>query len=309
MKRIWIFTALCLCFGEMSGFTFSPKEVNTFYMRSNLQADDLDTFELAEDEADQFNIYLCTWYLLVNPGDRLAVKFTPPNYPFRILEASYVPVGSLEDSTYTESCKLIFYEEGAQGPGDQIGQRTASAELPLWFNWFDVSDLDMVVQSGSFYFAVEFQKANKPVFQYDLVKPLHHVSWLYTQDQGWRSWDNVTVQDHPKPMGDTADLILRIKGSFPSGDIVELKPCDCDIVQTSIQVYEDEIRYTLAQPGWVEVTLWDCVGRKLEILHSSFREAGNHFLSWDGSRLPSGTYFVCLNTPEVRETAKAVIAY
>ncbi|MBD3284969.1 hypothetical protein GF359_01225 [candidate division WOR-3 bacterium] len=305
MKKILVMVVVCLSFVLMPGFTLTSIDANDFRGTSRLQADGLDTLELAEDEADKFNIYLCTWYLVVNAGDRLAVKFTPPNYPFRILEAAYVPVGSIDDSTYRETCTLIFYDEGMQGPGAQMGQRTASAEYPLWFNWFDVSDMNMVVESGSFYFAVQYHKANLPVFQYDLVKPLHHASWYYTQDQGWRSWDNVTLEDHPKPMGDTADLILRIKGSLPSGDILELEP---DIMQpTTLKVSGDEIYYTVEQSDYIEITLWDAIGRKRADIHKGFMNPGEYSNNLNYSGLPRGIYYILMDAGDIHTGTKFTV--
>ena len=52
------------------------------------------------------------------------------------------------------------------------------------------------------------------------------------------------------------------------------------------------IRFALARPGHVTVSLHDGAGRLLETIADGAMEPGDHALLFDGRGLSSGTYFV-----------------
>ncbi|MQY70739.1 PKD domain-containing protein, partial [bacterium] len=113
----------------------------------------------------------------------------------------------------------MFFDDGAE-PGAELGRKEVSAvEVGNW-NWFDVSDLDITIESGSFYFAVENIVDDNPGLALDGGAPPHHVSWMYTIFSGetepmWAPFDQITLQP-PWPegmyLGDSVDLMLRVKG-------------------------------------------------------------------------------------------------
>jgi hypothetical protein len=52
-----------------------------------------------------------------------------------------------------------------------------------------------------------------------------------------------------------------------------------------------EIRYGIAEPGHVELTVYDLLGRKIALLIDNHRQPGYSTVSWDASSQASGVYF------------------
>ncbi|MCK4413553.1 MAG: right-handed parallel beta-helix repeat-containing protein [Candidatus Eisenbacteria sp.] len=72
------------------------------------------------------------------------------------------------------------------------------------------------------------------------------------------------------------------------------------------------IRFELARPSEVDLSVYDVSGRRLRILASGSRVAGQHVLTWngrdDGKRsLASGIYFLRLAAGEVHQTRRLVL--
>jgi len=202
--------------------TVTVNEDETTTIDAVLEEAPQEEVELKEDEAIPLE-----WSLILSPGYRLAVKFTPPAYPFEITQAAYAP-WNWEDG-WGAAVKLLFYAGGASGPGTELASKTVAAASPDKWNWFDVTDLDnRTINSGDFYCAVEMTQNRVPFFIYDGGAPLHHVSWFYPPSAAkWYNWDNVNVID---PNGDTlvlgeeADMMIRVKGYIPGGAKVVLTP-------------------------------------------------------------------------------------
>ncbi|MBD3286396.1 PEGA domain-containing protein [candidate division WOR-3 bacterium] len=159
-------------------------------------------------------------------GGRMAVMITPPGYPFQLTEACYVPFGW---GNWDAECDLVFFNgNSSSGPSTEIARKSVSATMELDFNWFDVSDLDVIIESGSIFFAVENKYDDKPVMALDGKSPEHHVSWMYNIFQGetdfkWTPFDNINA-DWGVNVGDSADLVLRVKGVVPSLGHVAVTP-------------------------------------------------------------------------------------
>jgi len=167
-----------------------------------------DTIELIRDEATPMG-----GFTGMDVGDRMAVMFTPPAYPFELTQAAYAPWYDNWDS----QCDLVFFDgDSTDGPATELGRKTVAATQESAWNWFDVSDLGIVIESGSFFFAVEYRVDNSPALYLDAAPPLHHVSWMYVIFNGeteprWAPFDNIDA-GLGKLLGDTLDLMLRVKG-------------------------------------------------------------------------------------------------
>jgi hypothetical protein len=66
------------------------------------------------------------------------------------------------------------------------------------------------------------------------------------------------------------------------------------------------IRFNLAQPGTVELTVFDMAGRSVSTLASGEFAAGSHTVSWDVESSPAGVYVVRLVSGAITETLRAV---
>lgn len=164
----------------------------------------------------------------LDAGNKVAVKMTPPSYPFEITEAAYVPMGWADDpDNWDEACYLVFLGDGTE-PGAELGRKEVSGTVSFDFNWFDVSDLDITINSGSFYFAVENKVNDNPGLALDGGKPLNHVSWLYVvyvgeTDPRWAPFDSIDA-GIGVALGDSVDAMLRVKGLVPGNKEVVLTP-------------------------------------------------------------------------------------
>jgi hypothetical protein len=72
------------------------------------------------------------------------------------------------------------------------------------------------------------------------------------------------------------------------------------------------IRYELAQPGHVEIRIYDVTGALVKILESRERQPGRYEVGWSaenerGERVASGVYFYRLRTSDVMQTRKMLL--
>ncbi|MDP4198531.1 MAG: T9SS type A sorting domain-containing protein [Bacteroidota bacterium] len=70
---------------------------------------------------------------------------------------------------------------------------------------------------------------------------------------------------------------------------------------------QTEVSFTLPGREHVELVLIDVMGRVQQTVATGTMEAGNHSISLNGSALPTGTYYLRLETPYTRVTKKMVI--
>ncbi len=67
------------------------------------------------------------------------------------------------------------------------------------------------------------------------------------------------------------------------------------------------IRYSVPQPSFVEINIFDVLGNKIAALISEEKPAGEYELDFDGNGLTSGVYFYQLKAGEFVETKKMVL--
>ena len=70
---------------------------------------------------------------------------------------------------------------------------------------------------------------------------------------------------------------------------------------------ETKITYTLPQPAYITLTVYDALGRQVEALVEGPQSAGEHSLVWDAQGRGSGVYFLVLQTPAGRRVQKALL--
>lgn len=321
MKKALIVLALCLPLAALLAATWptgiepAASDMNQAVIASP------DLQELIYDESDPSG----GWGLAISSdGHKMAIKCTPKSYPFAIGTAIYAPiVWSQNEAAWADPGDLVFFGTNLQGyPGTELGRiQITPYEQGNW-NEFDVSSLNINITSGSFFFAIECIKDYGSVPGYpgtmlDFAKPVHHVSWAFTSftspDSNWDGWlpfDEFGLSGAwPDDMsvGDSVDLMMRVRGDAPPIGIVELGPGGVIAVFPKLVASSGNISYTLPTAADVEISLWDALGRKVEVLHSGSDNPGEHTLVWDGSTLARGTYFVRLKAGNHLQTAKVVL--
>jgi len=67
------------------------------------------------------------------------------------------------------------------------------------------------------------------------------------------------------------------------------------------------LRYSMPDPGQVNINVYDVSGRLVSRLADGFRSEGSHEITWDASSLPAGVYLVDFQTGQSRLTEKVVL--
>jgi hypothetical protein len=68
-----------------------------------------------------------------------------------------------------------------------------------------------------------------------------------------------------------------------------------------------EVSFTIPEPGYARLTIYDIMGRQVAKLADGWHDAGHHSVTWNGSNSPSGTYFYRLETPRQTFTRSMVL--
>lgn len=95
----------------------------------------------------------------------------------------------------------------------------------------------------------------------------------------------------------------------------QLGPCDPSVSQDNVDLSQNypnpynpvtSISYRLAVDGAIRLVVYDWLGREVRTLVDEFQHSGIHVVHFDGSALPSGTYFyrvitdgVCIERPMI----------
>jgi len=64
------------------------------------------------------------------------------------------------------------------------------------------------------------------------------------------------------------------------------------------------IRYSINKKSYINLTIFDVLGRKVQELDKGIKDVGEHQIKFDGTGLPSGIYFYRLSSDNTIETKK-----
>jgi hypothetical protein len=68
-----------------------------------------------------------------------------------------------------------------------------------------------------------------------------------------------------------------------------------------------KIEFSIPENTYVTLKVYDAAGKQAAVLVDEFKIAGNHFVSYDASRLSSGVYFYRLETEKFSETKRMTL--
>lgn len=68
------------------------------------------------------------------------------------------------------------------------------------------------------------------------------------------------------------------------------------------------IRYSLPKEGFVNLKIFDIIGREVDVLVNEKQSSGEYYLSFNGSKLSSGTYFYKLTVDDYTDIKKMVLS-
>ncbi|MDP8240825.1 MAG: T9SS type A sorting domain-containing protein, partial [Candidatus Hatepunaea meridiana] len=109
------------------------------------------------------------------------------------------------------------------------------------------------------------------------------------------------------------DIIIKI-APIEDNDIAEgFKPYDLPHTVCLMPSYPNpfnsttRISYDLNETLNVKVTVFNTKGQQIAVLDRGERAAGTYNLTWNADYVPSGVYFIKLNTPLVKQTKKVLL--
>ena len=68
-----------------------------------------------------------------------------------------------------------------------------------------------------------------------------------------------------------------------------------------------KIDYVLSNSNIINLSVYDIYGRQIEELLNEYHRAGEYSITWDGSRQPSGIYFIKMMSNKINSTQKVVL--
>lgn len=106
-------------------------------------------------------------------------------------------------------------------------------------------------------------------------------------------------------------------GAFGGGEnVTGIEDGSPDLIPTTFVLFpnypnpfnaQTTIRYALDAAADVTITIYDILGRRVQILDQGFRSAGEHLVAWDADGRPSGLYFSRLTVGDRSETGRMVL--
>lgn len=109
-------------------------------------------------------------------------------------------------------------------------------------------------------------------------------------------------------------LIVNPAADFMPVDIKGQLPKSFSLAQNYPNPFNSStnISFDLPSAGYVELSVYDLLGRKVTILLDSFLSAGNHLVTWDGrsgigERMATGIYFYRLKAEGFDDTKKMLL--
>ena len=67
------------------------------------------------------------------------------------------------------------------------------------------------------------------------------------------------------------------------------------------------LKFSLPKAGNIKLTVYDMLGKEVEVVLDEFKQAGTYSVMFDGSYLPSGVYFYTLTSQDQKDTERMVL--
>ncbi len=119
---------------------------------------------------------------------------------------------------------------------------------------------------------------------------------------------DIDIDGQPRPLNGTADIgvdEVLITGIIPIFNKT--------VRQTSLEIYPNPfktkttIEFNIPQSGFITLSVVDFTGKNIQSLVSKQLPVGTHQIEWNAGGLPSGIYFLKLETNGISETRKLLL--
>jgi hypothetical protein len=68
-----------------------------------------------------------------------------------------------------------------------------------------------------------------------------------------------------------------------------------------------QIKYQMPKSCFIEINVYNILGRKVASLFKGNKQAGFHTITWNASTFSSGVYFIKMKTPHFSDTKKCIL--
>jgi hypothetical protein len=124
-----------------------------------------------------------------------------------------------------------------------------------------------------------------------------------------------SYEDFPWPQFGHDRYRTKQYGFIPPDEVIGIKPMSSNIPQR-FKLYQNypnpfnpntSIKFDISQKTFVQLIVYDVLGRELETLVSEELKAGEYQLTWQAAKYASGIYFCKLITQDYTQTRKMVL--
>ena len=104
--------------------------------------------------------------------------------------------------------------------------------------------------------------------------------------------------------GDEFELTYSI-----SDQIIQSGPFKFNLNKVSPNPFNPitKIDFTLSEDNFVEVSIFNILGKKIDIIFNDYKVRGSYSINWDASKHASGIYYIQLKQGQNIESTKAIL--
>ena len=105
-----------------------------------------------------------------------------------------------------------------------------------------------------------------------------------------------------------SQIFIQIGGSPLSSDLIGV-PTEFNVSTAYPNPFNPvtNVDFAIPEAGNVSIIVYNLVGQVMETLVDDYKSAGFHTVSWDASSVPSGLYFITVESGEKVSTQKLVL--
>ena len=132
-------------------------------------------------------------------------------------------------------------------------------------------------------------------------------SWI-TEQEGWLA-EVISLEDEPNPNFSLAEGVTFRTASSGLEDKQSSLIEDLVLYQNYPNPFNPStsIEYSLSKSTDLEITIYNLLGEKIQVLFSGRQEAGNHSVEFSGKDLPSGIYLYLLKSGDFEAYKKCIL--
>ncbi|TYB31001.1 MAG: T9SS type A sorting domain-containing protein [Candidatus Mcinerneyibacterium aminivorans] len=193
-------------------------------------------------------------YLTISDGQGFGVRFTPEQYPAKVLKAKLYTLGN-NVSFDVKICD----DSGTDGkPGDVLASKSITVESSTQ-DWVMVTfDTPAVIDSGDFYVVATVPGSDGEAFAHDFSSEFDDRSWFYTSSDGWMKNSDFFSQTSDYQEYAEAEWMFRSVVEYVDLEVDPIADCSPGSTVTvswssAGKDYSYQIQKNVNDTGWTDV--------------------------------------------------------